>query len=131
MQNKALGLIEVKGYLGAVAAADTALKTADVTLLNAEVIKGGQTTLQFIGDVSAVTVAIEAGKVEAERLGCLLSTHVIPRMAASTAELVDIKRIEPVVEEVVIVEEIDIVVEEDTKPESKKKANDKKKSKKK
>ncbi|MDY4027185.1 MAG: BMC domain-containing protein, partial [Enterococcus avium] len=50
----ALGMIEVRGYLGAVSVADTALKAANVTLNNAEVIRGGITTIQLTGDVAAV-----------------------------------------------------------------------------
>ncbi|WP_446570606.1 BMC domain-containing protein [Vagococcus carniphilus] len=85
---EALGLVEIKGFLGAVAAADAALKTADVVLLNAEVIKGGQTTIQLTGDVAAVKVAVDSATAVAENLNCLLSSHVIPRMADDTAKMV-------------------------------------------
>ncbi|QNN74508.1 BMC domain-containing protein [Vagococcus carniphilus] len=85
---EALGLVEIKGFLGAVAAADAALKTADVVLLNAEVIKGGQTTIQLTGDVAAVKVAVDSATAVAENLNCLLSSHVIPRMAEDTAKMV-------------------------------------------
>ncbi|MEG0254173.1 MAG: BMC domain-containing protein [Vagococcus sp.] len=88
MKIEALGLIEIKGYLGAIAAADAALKTADVTLLNAEVIKGGQTTIQLTGDVAAVKVAVDSASAVAESLNCLISSHVIPRMAEDTAKMV-------------------------------------------
>ncbi|MDT2864114.1 BMC domain-containing protein [Vagococcus carniphilus] len=88
MKIEALGLVEIKGFLGAVAAADAALKTADVVLLNAEVIKGGQTTIQLTGDVAAVKVAVDSATAVAENLNCLLSSHVIPRMADDTAKMV-------------------------------------------
>lgn len=81
MDNQALGLIEVRGFLGAVIVADTALKTANVELLNAEKIQGGLTTIQLRGDVGAVKVAVAAGAGLAEELGCLISSHVIPRVA--------------------------------------------------
>ncbi|MGO3732678.1 MAG: BMC domain-containing protein [Vagococcus sp.] len=87
LEIQALGLIEVKGYLGAVASADAALKTSDVVLINAEVIRGGLTTLQFSGDVAAVKVAVDAGSAIAENLNCLISSHVIPRAAKDTAEM--------------------------------------------
>ncbi|MGX7025184.1 BMC domain-containing protein [Vagococcus hydrophili] len=116
MKIESLGLIEIKGYLGAVAAADAALKTADVTLLNAEVIKGGQTTIQLVGDVAAVKVAVEAGSVVAENLNCLISSHVIPRMAQDTAEMVMAsveakkknKEAKKEVKQEIVVEEIEI-----------------------
>lgn len=116
MKIESLGLIEIKGYLGAVAAADAALKTADVTLLNAEVIKGGQTTIQLVGDVAAVKVAVESGSVVAENLNCLISSHVIPRMAQDTAEMVMAsveakkknKEAKEEVKQEIVVEEIEI-----------------------
>lgn len=62
MPNEALGLIEVTGFLGAVVAADTCLKAANVELIRCEVIKGGLTTVELTGDVGAVNAAVEAGK---------------------------------------------------------------------
>nr|WP_141690696.1 BMC domain-containing protein [Brochothrix thermosphacta] len=87
MENRALGLIEVYGYLGAIATADATLKAADVELVNAEKISGGLTTIQVMGDVGAVTAGVESGRVVAESLGCLLSSHVIARMDADTQAL--------------------------------------------
>ena len=77
---EALGLIEVNGYLGAISAADAALKAANVKLLKSEKIKGGITTVELVGDVAAITAAVDAGKVVAETLGCLRASHVIARM---------------------------------------------------
>ncbi|WP_375180083.1 BMC domain-containing protein [Enterococcus rotai] len=77
---EALGLIEVNGYLGAISAADAALKAANVKLLKSEKIKGGISTVELVGDVAAITAAVDAGKVVAETLGCLRASHVIARM---------------------------------------------------
>ncbi|MBC1485146.1 BMC domain-containing protein [Listeria seeligeri] len=87
MPNEALGLIEVTGFLGAVVAADTCLKAANVELIQCEVIKGGLTTVELTGDVGAVNAAIEAGKAATESLGCLVSSHVIARMSEETKSL--------------------------------------------
>ncbi|EAD5567625.1 BMC domain-containing protein [Listeria monocytogenes] len=87
MPNEALGLIEVTGFLGAVVAADTCLKAANVELIQCEVISGGLTTVELTGDVGAVNAAIEAGKAATEDLGCLVSSHVIARMSEDTKAL--------------------------------------------
>ena len=87
MKLEALGMIEVTGYLGAVSAADAALKAANVHLLKSEKIKGGITTVELIGDVAAITAAVDAGKIVAEKLGCLRASHVIPRMDIAVQEL--------------------------------------------
>ncbi|EAE2472236.1 TPA: BMC domain-containing protein [Listeria innocua] len=87
MPNEALGLIEVTGFLGAVVAADTCLKAANVELIRCEVIKGGLTTVELTGDVGAVNAAVEAGKAATESLGCLISSHVIARMSEETKSL--------------------------------------------
>lgn len=83
----ALGLIENKSYLASVVAADIALKTANVQLLNMEIIKGGYVTVQLIGDVGAVKAAVEAGTEAVEDFGTLISSHVIPRTAKETEKL--------------------------------------------
>lgn len=88
MRNNALGLIEVKGYLGAIAAADAALKAAGVKCIDLEVIKGGLVTVKLSGEVGAVQAAVEAGAEIAARLDVLLTRHVIPRMHEETAALV-------------------------------------------
>lgn len=84
---QALGLIEVTGYLGAITAADAALKAANVHLLKSEKIRGGITTIELVGDVAAVSAAVEAGTVVAENLGSLRSSHVIPRLDAAVQAL--------------------------------------------
>ncbi|MDH6363326.1 microcompartment protein CcmL/EutN [Enterococcus sp. PF1-24] len=117
----ALGMIEVRGYLGAISAADAALKAANVNLNNAEIIRGGLTTIEVVGDVAAVKAAIDAGTQVAKELNCLISSHVIARLDEQTEEMMR-KKVseeeviieiveEPVIEEVVAVEEF-IEIEE-------------------
>jgi len=77
---KALGLIEVRGKLGAILAADAAVKEADVILLGSETIRGGLTTIHIIGDIAAVKAAVKAGEVAVADKNCLISSHVIPRL---------------------------------------------------
>lgn len=80
MRNDALGLIEVSGYLSMVAAADAALKAANVKIANIEKIKGGLSTVSIVGDVGAVQAAVAAAEAEIYQLGTLISSHVIPRV---------------------------------------------------
>lgn len=80
MKNSALGLIETYGYVSAVEAADAALKAADVKLVNLVKVRGGIVTLTLEGEVAAVKAAVDAGAASAERIGILLSSHVIARL---------------------------------------------------
>lgn len=75
----ALGLIETKGLVGAVEAADAMVKAANVTLIGRELVGGGLVTVLVRGDVGAVKAATDAGAAAAQRVGELLSVHVIPR----------------------------------------------------
>ena len=75
-----LGMVEVRGFLGAISVADAVLKAADVELNNAEITRGGLTTVEITGDVAAVQAAVEVGVDVAENLGCLVSYHVIPNL---------------------------------------------------
>lgn len=84
MKTTSLGLIEVKGYVGAIEAVDAALKAANVTLLNMEKISGGLVTVKLIGDVAAVQAAVEAGGEAAKKVTLLISSHVIPRVHEET-----------------------------------------------
>ncbi|ADL04097.1 BMC domain-containing protein [Lacrimispora saccharolytica] len=84
---KALGLIEVRGKLGAILAADAAAKEADVILLGSETIRGGLTTIHMIGDIAAVKAAIKAGEVAVANKNCLISSHVIPRLADQVEQM--------------------------------------------
>lgn len=74
----ALGMIETKGMLPAIEAADASLKAADVTLSNIEKVGGGLVTIMLRGDVAAVKAATDAGASAARKVGELISVHVIP-----------------------------------------------------
>lgn len=76
---EALGLIETRGLIGALEAADAGLKAADVRLLGTERADAGLVTVKFVGDVAAVKSAVDAGAAAAEKVGHLVSVHVIPR----------------------------------------------------
>ena len=75
----ALGMVETKGYVGAVEAADAMVKSANVSLVGKERIGAGYVTVMVRGDVGAVKAATDAGASAAERVGELVSVHVIPR----------------------------------------------------
>ena len=78
---QALGMIEVYGYLTAVEALDSALKAANVSWLGVEKVRGGLVTVLVEGDVGAVKAAMDASAAAAERVGTVISVHVIPRPA--------------------------------------------------
>ncbi len=90
----ALGMIETKGFVGMVEAADAAVKAAKVELVGYEKIGGGYVTMVVRGDVAAVKAAIEAGARGAERVGELVSTHVIPRPHTNIDLVLPLGRIE-------------------------------------
>ena len=75
----ALGMIETKGLVAAIEAADAMVKAANVTLIGKEHVGGGLVTVLVRGDVGAVKAATDAGAAAAERVGELISIHVIPR----------------------------------------------------
>ena len=79
MSLDALGMIETKGLIGAVEAADAMVKAAKVELIGKETIGGGYVTVMVRGDVGAVKAATDAGAAAAQRVGELVSVHVIPR----------------------------------------------------
>ena len=76
---QALGLIETKGLIAAIESADTMLKAAEVTLLEKTHVGGGLVTVAVVGDVGAVKASVDAGAAAAQRVGELISVHVIPR----------------------------------------------------
>jgi ethanolamine utilization protein EutM len=76
---EALGMVETKGFVGAVEAADAMVKAANVQLLGKEYIGAGYVTIFVRGDVGAVKAATDAGAAAARRVGELISVHVIPR----------------------------------------------------
>ena len=79
MTNQALGMIETRGLVAAIEAADAMLKAANVELVGTEKIGSGLVSVMVRGDVGAVKSAVEAGAASAERLGDVIATHVIPR----------------------------------------------------
>ncbi|MBQ9827236.1 MAG: BMC domain-containing protein [Lachnospiraceae bacterium] len=79
METLALGMIETRGYVASVEALDAALKAANVTLVDVQCVKGGLVSIFVEGDVGATKAAIDAGAAAAERVGELVSVHVIPR----------------------------------------------------
>src|SRR5512140_2534710 len=79
MSQEALGLVETKGLIGSIEAADAMVKAANVVLLGKEYIGAGYVTTFVRGDVGAVKAATDAGAAAARRVGELVSVHVIPR----------------------------------------------------
>ncbi|SHI75439.1 ethanolamine utilization protein EutM [Dethiosulfatibacter aminovorans DSM 17477] len=76
---QALGMVETKGLVGAIEASDAMVKAANVTLIGKTHVGGGLVTVMVRGDVGAVKAATDAGAAAAEKIGELLSVHVIPR----------------------------------------------------
>ena len=79
MTQEALGMVETRGLVAAIEAADSMLKAANVTLIGTEKIGSGLVSVMVRGDVGAVKAAVEAGSANAQRLGELVAVHVIPR----------------------------------------------------
>ena len=86
---KALGMIETIGLVGAIEAADTALKTAEVEIVNRHIVKGGIVTVELSGDVGAIKVAVEAGAEAVKRLGVFVSSHVIARPDEMVSKMIE------------------------------------------
>ncbi|MDN5315060.1 MAG: ethanolamine utilization protein EutM [Clostridiales bacterium] len=79
MNKEALGMVETRGLVAAIEAADAMVKAANVTLLGKEKVGTGLVTVMVRGDVGAVKASVEAGSAAAKRVGELVSVHVIPR----------------------------------------------------
>ena len=79
MDTNSLGMIETKGLIGAIEAADAMVKSANVQLVGKEQVGGGLVTVMVRGDVGAVKAATDAGAAAAAKVGELISVHVIPR----------------------------------------------------
>jgi microcompartment protein CcmL/EutN len=90
MSLEALGLIETRGLIGSVEAADAMVKAANVTLIGKEYIGAGYVTVMVRGDVGAVKAATDAGAAAARRVGELVSVHVIPRPHANLEDALPI-----------------------------------------
>src|SRR5436309_16075771 len=89
MPLEALGMVETKGFVGAVEAADAMVKAANVQLLGKEYIGAGYVTVFVRGDVGAVKAAADAGAAAARRVGELVSVHVIPRPHRELEQVLD------------------------------------------
>ena len=87
MVQQALGLVETRGLVAAIEAADAMLKAANVELVGTEKIGSGLVSVMVRGDVGAVKAAVEAGGAAASRLGEVIATHVIPRPHADVDKL--------------------------------------------
>ena len=87
MVQLALGVIETRGLVAAIEAADAMLKAANVELVGTEKIGSGLVSVMVRGDVGAVKAAVEAGSASASRLGEVIATHVIPRPHADVEKI--------------------------------------------
>jgi len=87
MSQEALGLVETKGLIGSIEAADAMVKAANVVLIGKEYIGAGYVTVMVRGDVGAVKAATDAGAAAARRVGELVSVHVIPRPHAEVERI--------------------------------------------
>ncbi len=87
LMSDALGLVETKGLIGAIEAADAMVKAANVVLAGKEYIGAGYVTVMVRGDVGAVKAATDAGAAAARRVGELISVHVIPRPHAEVEKV--------------------------------------------
>ena len=92
MDKQALGMVETKGLVGAIEAADAMVKAANVTLTGKEQIGHGLVTVMVRGDVGAVKASVEAGAAAAKRVGELVSVHVIPRPHQDVENILPVKK---------------------------------------
>ena len=90
MAQEALGMIETRGLVAAIEAADAMVKAAEVTLIGTEKIGSGLVTVMVRGDVGAVKSAVEAGQANASRLGEIIATHVIPRPHSDVEKIIPV-----------------------------------------
>ena len=90
MVQQALGMVETRGLVAAIEAADAMLKAANVTLVGTEKIGSGFVSVMVRGDGGAVKAAVEAGSANASRLGELVATHVIPRPHSDVEKILPI-----------------------------------------
>jgi ethanolamine utilization protein EutM len=90
MEREALGMIECRGLVAMIEAADAAVKSANVTLVGWEKIDAGLVTAIVRGEVGAVKAAVDAGAAAGRKVGEVLSTHVIPRPHANIDEAIPV-----------------------------------------
>lgn len=88
MMSQAIGMIETKGLIGAIEAADAMIKAANVKLIKQEFVDGGIVTIIVQGDVGAIQAAVDAGREAAKRVGELLGAHVIARPDESVFKMI-------------------------------------------
>ena len=93
MSNNAIGMIETKGYVAALAAADAMVKAAKVELVSYEKTGGGFTSVVVRGDVAAVKAACDAGQIAAGRVGEVVAVHVIARPHANVDATLPLSRV--------------------------------------
>ena len=87
MNFEALGMVETRGLVAAIEAADAMVKAANVTLIGTEKIGSGLVSVMVRGDVGAVKAAVESGTAAASKLGEIIATHVIPRPHADVEKI--------------------------------------------
>lgn len=115
--NQSLGLLEVKGLLGAVTMSDVMVKASNVHVVNIDKANGfGWFTVKVVGDVGAVQSAVEAGAMVAKEMGCFVSSKVIPRVSQTVIDVFLQEETVPAKEEptVEVVEEPTVEAKEDT-----------------
>ena len=89
MADKALGMVETRGLVASIEAADAMVKAARVKLIGKEKVQGGLITILVVGETAAVKSAVDAGAIAAQRVGELISTHIIPRPDDQIDEVVE------------------------------------------
>ena len=89
MADRALGMVETRGLVASIEAADAMVKAARVKLIGKEKVQGGLITILVVGETAAVKSAVDAGAVAAQRVGELISTHIIPRPDDQIDEVVE------------------------------------------
>ncbi len=116
----ALGLVETKGLVGAIEAADAMVKTANVILVGKERTDPAMITVKVVGETAAVRSAVEAGASAAQRVGELVSKHIIPRPSDDLKDLIYAKssRTEQEVLQLLNAEEVEAESEEEKKEEA-------------
>jgi ethanolamine utilization protein EutM len=88
MEERALGLVETLGLVGAIEAADAMVKASNVRLIGKEITDGAMVTIKVVGEVGAVQASVSAGEAAARRVGQVVSVHIIPRPDAMTESIV-------------------------------------------
>ncbi len=88
MEERALGMVETLGLVGAIEAADAMIKASNVKLIGKELTDGAMVTIKVVGEVGAVQASVAAGEAAARRVGQVVSVHIIPRPDEMTESIV-------------------------------------------